>query len=45
MDITFLLISGGFILEEFKDPEAALEFREYMKAGHPGQSYELVADG
>lgn len=45
MDKTFLLISNGFILEEFQNPEAALECRDFMRAGHPGQSFELVADG
>lgn len=45
MDSTFLLVSKGFILEEFQTAEAALEFREFMQQEHPGQRYDLVADG
>jgi hypothetical protein len=45
MDEVYMLVSEGFVLEEFQSASAAQEFRDFMSHGHPGQRYCIIEDG
>ena len=44
MDEAYVLVSQGFVLEEFASASAAQEFGDFMSRRHPGTRYCIIED-
>jgi hypothetical protein len=44
MDEVYVLVSQGFVLEEFPSAIAAQEFGDFLSQRHPDQRYCIVED-